>query len=385
MIFWIVMAALTAAATAVLLLPLFRSRATVGAHESEIAIYRDQLQEIERDVERGVLPESEAKAARTEIARRLIHVGEQSTREAEARPMRRRAALVIGLAVVPVVSIGAYLYLGAPNTPDRPFVQRIDNPDPADVYVVQEIVAAVLRNPQGVNIDGLRELVDQAILANPDHPAMWEALAYVAVLQQRHDDVLTAFDRFVELDESGGPAAEGLGAELGQLTFLITTTVTGPAEVLFDRVLRLNPSNLTARVFHAVALTERGEVPAAVIAWEAILADEPPGGADWADFAREQLAGLLGEAVVPPDPVAPIIDLPPAEQAEFIRQMVERLATQLATDPDNAAGWVQLITSYIVLGREDEARTALATARDFFTGNAEALGLIEEAARPLME
>ena len=128
MIFWIAMAVLTAAATAALLAPLFRSRQVVGEAESEVAIYRDQLEEIERDVERGVLPENEASHARTEIARRLLQASEANDHTAGEEPRRRRGAFLVAIIVIPVVCVAGYLALGDPGASDHPFSARATNP-----------------------------------------------------------------------------------------------------------------------------------------------------------------------------------------------------------------------------------------------------------------
>src|SRR5690606_19820764 len=71
-------AALTALSLWMLLRPL-RGAADVPQRaegESEIALYRDQLEEVTRDLERGVIGEKEAQAARIEVSRRLIAADE---------------------------------------------------------------------------------------------------------------------------------------------------------------------------------------------------------------------------------------------------------------------------------------------------------------------
>ena len=73
MLFWPVLALMTGAAMFAVLWPLGRARPlAVSANEADLAVYRDQLGEIERDRAHGVLPEREAEAARTEVARRLL-------------------------------------------------------------------------------------------------------------------------------------------------------------------------------------------------------------------------------------------------------------------------------------------------------------------------
>ena len=67
---WFVMALMTAAAIFAVLWPL--ARRTPLRSGSDIAVYRDQLDEIERDRAAGLIGEREAEAARIEVSRRLL-------------------------------------------------------------------------------------------------------------------------------------------------------------------------------------------------------------------------------------------------------------------------------------------------------------------------
>ena len=71
------MAALAAAVCLPLLLALRRAPVDDG-RRGAVAIYRDQLTEIDRDVERGLVRPEEATAARNEIARRLIRANAEA-------------------------------------------------------------------------------------------------------------------------------------------------------------------------------------------------------------------------------------------------------------------------------------------------------------------
>ena len=93
---WLVLAALIIFALAILLPPLLRSSRTPGAETSDLDVYRDQLREIDSDLERGLISPAEADAARVEIKRRMLAV--TKTTEAAAA-MTPRAALAIALAV----------------------------------------------------------------------------------------------------------------------------------------------------------------------------------------------------------------------------------------------------------------------------------------------
>src|SRR5262249_24759032 len=70
MLLWFVFALLTAAAVFAVLWPLSRTGDVQAG--SDLAVYRDQLDEVERDLRSGLIGETDARAARVEISRRLI-------------------------------------------------------------------------------------------------------------------------------------------------------------------------------------------------------------------------------------------------------------------------------------------------------------------------
>ena len=73
MALFVILGLMTVAAMALLVLPLvLRHGAIPSRAEYDMEIYRDQLDEIERDVERGVIDADERTSARTEIERRML-------------------------------------------------------------------------------------------------------------------------------------------------------------------------------------------------------------------------------------------------------------------------------------------------------------------------
>ena len=126
MLLWILIAFLTAAAILAVLLPLSRAPAADDSAAHAARVYRDQLAELERDKAEGRISDSEAEAARAEIARRLIAADAEAKRRAgaraAARPARRAIALV-ALIGIPALSLSLYLALGEPE-PSRPAARR---------------------------------------------------------------------------------------------------------------------------------------------------------------------------------------------------------------------------------------------------------------------
>src|SRR5579859_6983442 len=77
MALWIVFALMTAAAIAAVVWPLAR-KSRAGAAGSELVVYKDQLEEIERDRGAGLIGSAEAEAARLEVSRRLLAAADKA-------------------------------------------------------------------------------------------------------------------------------------------------------------------------------------------------------------------------------------------------------------------------------------------------------------------
>ncbi|MCR6629593.1 MAG: c-type cytochrome biogenesis protein CcmI [Magnetospirillum sp.] len=121
---WIVFAAMTVATIALLAVPLLRARPqAVSRAAYDLTVYKDQLAEVERELERGTLTADQAGAARTEIQRRILALGD--TGKPTAAAGRSRAlAVAVTVAVVPVIGFGVYSLLGQPQLPDQPYASR---------------------------------------------------------------------------------------------------------------------------------------------------------------------------------------------------------------------------------------------------------------------
>src|SRR3954447_14182959 len=111
---------MTAAAVFAVLWPLSR-RAPAGGG-SELAVYRDQLEEIARDRAAGLIGETEAEAARIEVSRRLLAAAGADDGKAEPSSSlwRRRATALAALIILPAGATAIYLALGSPSLPGEP-------------------------------------------------------------------------------------------------------------------------------------------------------------------------------------------------------------------------------------------------------------------------
>src|SRR5271165_5395073 len=127
MALWFALAMMTAAAVFVVLWPLGRSRVAMVVG-GDVAVYRDQIDEIERDRAAGLIGRAEFDAARVEVSRRLLAAADEAAvpPAAATSPWRRRFTAVAAMVALPIGAIGLYVALGAPGLPDQPLAERTE-------------------------------------------------------------------------------------------------------------------------------------------------------------------------------------------------------------------------------------------------------------------
>ena len=362
MVLWIAMAALAAAVCVPLLMALSRPpRAAHGAAGGAMAIYRDQLEELDRDVARGIVADSEAGAARTEIARRLIREGEAAPEELHPRERLRKGAIV-AIVAMPIAALALYLVIGSPHDPDQPLAAR---PDALALQEVTKLVATV----------------EAHLAAVPGDGKGWEVLAPVYERLGRDAEAVNAYTKAIDL--LGATATRE--ADLGEaITHANQGAVTPEAHAAFERAHQLAPDDPRPAFYIALGLSQAGKTDEAKAAWQALLANAPA-DAGWVPVAQQQLAALGAPATPGPSPgdVSAAATMAPADRNAMIEGMVAQLAARLKTEPGDADGWARLIRSYKVLGREADAGTALANARTALAGDATKLALVEATAAQL--
>src|SRR5262252_4049008 len=126
MMLWSILAVMTAAALGAVIWPLARTRALQAAG-SDLAVYRDQLEEIERDRADGRIGHDEFEAARVEVSRRLLGAANAAvpgTPEPVPGGRRRIAALSGAIVAIPLIAGLLYTLLGSPDLPGEPFASR---------------------------------------------------------------------------------------------------------------------------------------------------------------------------------------------------------------------------------------------------------------------
>lgn len=392
MLLWLCFAFLTAAVVAFLLRPL-RDASAPGVEPvaADLAVYRDQLRELEAERERGLFIDSEIESARAEVARRLLkRAGSGAKGPAPAAEgaslSRARWTYTVVAALLPVVGITLYLAEGSPHLPNRPFAER----------------KAAAAESGDAAVSSLIARVEERLRAHPEDGKGWDVIAPVYLRMQRYAEAAHAFAEANRLE--GESVRRLLG--FAEATLLAENgIVSEPVRRAALRVLELEPRRIEVRVWLALAKEQDGDLAGAVAEYRDIHAKAPE-QAPWRAAVSERLAlvekRIKGEparetrtAAAPPapsaepGPAAPAAQMPdvsamtPAERDAFIAGMVDRLAARLKDNGKDLDGWIRLARAYKVLGRDDEARQAIADARRNFAGETAPLAEVEKAEESL--
>lgn len=359
-IFWIFAAVLVLACAYLVLIPLRRSRALRGRADSDVAVYRDQLDEIGRDLERGMIGETEAKAARTEISRRLLVADAARSAESNSQTKAGSQFAVILVLAMPFLAVPLYMYSGAPGLPSQPFAERIS------------------KAPEEQSLDELVARVEEHLRANPGDADGWRVVAPIYGRMGRFEDAATAYGRLIDLD---GATAERL-ADLGEsLVFADEGLVGDRAAAVFARAISMDAAHAQSNYFLGLAALQEGDRDTARAIWQELQANADP-DLPWARMVTQSLAALDAEPSEPSAEEA-IATLPDEDRAAAIRGMVDGLDERLATNGGSEAEWRQLMRARMVLGEADAARDALERALENLAPDAAAAARLVSAAHEL--
>jgi cytochrome c-type biogenesis protein CcmH len=378
MILWPILTLMTLMAMAAVWWPLARRQKSVGSG-SDVAVYRDQLDEIDRDEATGMVGGGEAEAARVEISRRLIAAAEVAKAANAAAPepaSRTRWATIASAVLLPLGAGLIYLSLGSPNL----------------VPVSMNAEAVGRQLPEG--IEQIVAEVEKYLEANPRNGRGWELLAPVYLRLGRFDDAVRARRNVLEIF---GPDAARLG-DLGEAIVVASNGVVTPeAKGLFTRANAADPEDVMAQYYLGLSARQEGHRDEAVKRWTALISSARE-GAEWLPMVKSALARVdekgptsvappSSTAVAPPGPdasqVAAAAQMAPTERYNMIESMVARLAQRMAENGSDVDGWLRLIKAYSVLGERDKALTAAADARTALAGNNDSLRRIGELTKEL--
>jgi cytochrome c-type biogenesis protein CcmH len=339
------LALLTAGTVGMLLIPLLRTRLRATDRlDNDLAIYRDQLAEVERERAAGGLSGSDANAARTEIERRILVAADRDAAPApKADATWHRFLPPLLCLLVPAFALGLYLQIGQPGVASAPFIANPHAPANAP-------------HDTGPSLDQQIASARARLKETPDDPETLSALGELLTQQ-----------------------AQGV--------------VPQPAVDLFRRALDKQPGDARALFYLGLHEAQAGDSKAALTRWLDLEARSPE-GAPWLGMLRAEIARVAKQANIDPLSIKPdrkppsaapaspppmagmpqptpeqreaMAKMSPAERQQAIRGMVDSLDAKLRAAPpgriEDRDGWLRLANARRVLGEPDKAAEAYAKA-----------------------
>ena len=387
---------LTCTVILLLVAPLVRRRRRAAPREAyDLAVLVQQLAEVDRDAQRGLIDAPEAEAARIELKRRILGVADAAsapdpaaTDDTHAPSLARTGRTAAAIAVVvPLIATAVYLAVGQPGSPDRPLAARLAEGDLAERSKAAPEDRASLEQ----TVDQLQRFLRE----RPNEAEGWLLLGRARLTLDQPMEAIAALQRASAI----APGRSDIAAALGEAIVIgAGGEVTDAARGVLSAALETDPHNIQARYYLALGDAQRGDVRKAVQGWVDLVALSPA-GAPWLPQVEAQIGEAAADlgidraalqptpevlalarsappaaagAARPPDgagagaagvgpsraDVEAAAAMSPAEREAMIRGMVARLAERLEAQPDDADGWLRLARAYDVLGEPGKAADA---------------------------
>ena len=269
-LFWVVCALMILIALAFVLPPaLQRGEETNVKIDDErknanIAVYRDQLSELEADLRNGIVSQEQYPQDRDEIERRLLEDTEIASgkRSTAAPALAKNTAYVLGLGL-PLIAVLFYLRVGAPD--------RIENPNPVSAPPPSAASSAPPERSQEqieANVVSLAKRLE----SNPNDVQGWTMLARSYTSMQKFSEAANAYGKASELS----PKDADLMAEYAFTTAMSQgRSLKGKPMEIVDRALKIDPENPKLLQLAGRGAFENKDYKKAIDYWERVLKRVP--------------------------------------------------------------------------------------------------------------
>lgn len=235
-LFWIATVVCIALALAFVLPPLLRARTAVGRaarRDVNIAVYRDQMKEIEADRTSSLISEAQFQTAKLELEARLADdaLSLDDTPE-PSHGSNRRLGYSLGV-VLPAAAFGLYFWLGNPTS-----LIAIADAQSGSAHPAMAAVPGAA--PGEHDFMELIRKVEEKTQANPDDGEAWTMLAKTYAATERWPEALQAYGKATKLLPQDASVLSGY-AEAMAITS--NRVLTGRPMALVRQALEIDPED----------------------------------------------------------------------------------------------------------------------------------------------
>jgi len=300
-LFWTISAGMIVLGITLLLPAVLRGGKESAGGEQEsrnVAIARERLKELEIERDRGELDPASFAQARRELQ---LTLASELGGEGTSVPLQRggkKSALVVVMLLVPILTVGLYQQLGAP--------QHLKVVGPG----------ATQGNPHAdagstTSVDDMVNALAQRLQSEPNNPDGWYMLGRSYLSMGRYPEAVRALE---QLREHVGDHPTALVMLADAVAMTQSGRMSGRPAELVRKALEQKPDDVTALWLAGQAANEQADYAQAVAYWrraEAGLGDNPQMLSELRNLI-EQAQGSGGLSRADPDSGAPVVATEPS-------------------------------------------------------------------------
>jgi cytochrome c-type biogenesis protein CcmH len=297
--FWIIAAGLIVLAMAFVALPLMRSRYKTGinADELNLSVFKQQLAELDSDLEAGILDQDRYDAAKRDLEKELLSDIQGEPSDISVAPAKGSRWMALSALLIPLVALFIYQILGSPE-----LIQRLaEQPSGGATNTAH----AQQQGADTKNLPPMEELVRRLaakLEEQPNNPQGWVMLGRSYVAMNDYPKALQAYERAIKLD---GENVNTLLAYAEAIAGSNGNNFTGNAAPLVDKAFSLEPQNPNVLWISGILAYQQGDFRSALTRWEKVQGMLTPQSSELVsvtsaiDDARKQLGLPPSEPELP--------------------------------------------------------------------------------------
>lgn len=350
-VFWSLAAVMMMVALLFILPPLLRKRelSAVSRDELNIEVIRQQLAELDTDLEVGKLDKAQYGAARADLEQELLY-DLARTDPASRKACSGRWATLLIIPALPLCAVLLYQQLGSVELIERLQQARSSQPP-----------AAQQQAQSAASIDEMVALLAERLQQQPDDLKGWVMLARSYTILKRYSEAEAAYANALRL---GGENANLLADYADATVMANNGRFNDKAGELLTRVLELDPGNLKGLWLAGHWKNQSGDYAAALDYWQQAAAKLPPGGEDTAVIA-EQISNVQAKLGITAAPAATVAaaTTDAASPSATDSGSAAALSVSVSLDPQLAAAAAAEDTVFIFARATQGPRMPLAIVR----------------------
>ncbi|WP_316369297.1 c-type cytochrome biogenesis protein CcmI [Candidatus Thiodiazotropha sp. CDECU1] len=261
-LFWIIIAGFTLLAMGFVALPLMRKQVASGitSDELNLAVFKQQLAELDSDLAAGMLDQARYDAARKDLEKELLSDVSEEAQQSDSKSSGQVMAL--SALAIPLAALVIYLFIGSPE-----IIQRLAS-QPAGMPT-----ASTQSPPQGdsmQNLPPMEELVKRLatkLQEQPDNQEGWVMLGRSYMAMNDASAAINAFERAMQISD------ENIGLLLAYAEAIASNTgndFTGRAAPMVEKAFQLEPENPNVLWIAGILAYQRADFQGALDRWSAL-------------------------------------------------------------------------------------------------------------------